>query len=285
MQNETIKVDDLTTQNKTLQDISRLIFGDKAEMRVVEPKSLQLLRENARYFKKDEFKQLVDNLKNDQRLSGTPLCHVLENGALEVLSGNHRVKASIEAGLQFIFVIVITENLAKNKQIAIQLSHNALAGVDDCQILADLWAKIDDIKEKAYAGLSSDTLQELQHVKLQTFSTPQPKTKHIVFAFTELEMEHAEKVMDELSLIPADTIHLSTISHFGDFMRDPEMIFVKVNDQVFPCMFQQDGGWARYEESVRPSEDGKIMLNRPLQKDHAVFAGQWLKNIAQQQHV
>lgn len=80
-----------------------------------------------------------------------------------------------------------------------------------------------------------------------------------------------------------------SIAHYykqnGDMMRDPEMIFVKVGNQVFPCMFQQDGWWPRYEESARQDEVGGIMLNRKMQRDHAVFAGQWLKNIAMQQSI
>lgn len=148
----------LLESNESLKKTSLILFGESAELRLVDPRSLVLLKENARYFKKEMFKQLVQNVKADKKLSSVPLCHVVEGGKLEVLSGNHRVQASVEARLEVIMVMVILEDLSKSRQIAIQLSHNALVGVDDPQILANLWAKIDDIKAKCYAGLNSATI-------------------------------------------------------------------------------------------------------------------------------
>lgn len=153
---------DETAQNATLAQISKNIFGDSARLQIVDPKSLVLLKQNARFFKKDTFRQLVENIKADKRLSSVPLCRPIKDGRLEVLSGNHRVKASVEAGLEKILVIVLLENLDESRRIAIQLSHNALVGQDDQNILAELWAKIDDINTRLYAGLSSDTLNEIK---------------------------------------------------------------------------------------------------------------------------
>lgn len=67
----------------------------------VNPKSLKLLKVNARYMKQDEFNKLVANIKRDGCLTQLPFCckDADENKWL-VLSGNHRVKAAIEAGLE-----------------------------------------------------------------------------------------------------------------------------------------------------------------------------------------
>ena len=118
---ETITPEEVAERNKSLQIASKVIFGESAELRIVNPKSLSLLKHNARYFKKDQFKQLVENLKKDQRLSGTPLCHTVEDGKLEVLSGNHRVEAYVEAGIPWILVIVDLGDLSENEQIAVQI--------------------------------------------------------------------------------------------------------------------------------------------------------------------
>lgn len=54
-----------------------------------------------------------------------------ERRQVEVLSGNHRVQASVEAGIERILVMIIEEDLTRSQAVAIQLSHNALVGEDD----------------------------------------------------------------------------------------------------------------------------------------------------------
>lgn len=206
-------------QNQTLKEVSKTIFGDAAVLRIVSPKSMKLLKQNARYFKKSTYKQLVDNIKKDQRLSSVPLCHIFDENTYEVLSGNHRVQAAIDAGIEQILIIVILKNLSKSSQISIQLSHNALAGIDDPNILADLWAKIDDIKEKLYAGLSSDAVKEIENIKLVTFTTPQVYTKTMTFTFSDSEKENIDKVIKELEVYTANEIHLAHIDQYNDFFE------------------------------------------------------------------
>lgn len=220
---------DIERQNSELAEISRAILGDSAVLQIVSPKSLVLLKENARFFKRETFKQLTSNIEKDGRLSSVPLCHRLEDGRLEVLSGNHRVKASIEAKIGHILVIVITQELPRAEQIAIQLSHNSLAGEDDINILSNLWSKIEDINERLYAGLSSDAVKQLQSVKLVPFTTPQVYTKYVVFAFTEPECEAIESVMKELNAAQPATLFLSHMDQFEKFFEKIKAVKTKHN--------------------------------------------------------
>lgn len=210
---------DIARQNKLLAETSKIIFGDTAILKIVDPKSLILLKKNARYFKKDTFKQLVSNIKQDKRLSSVPLCHIIKNGAHEVLSGNHRVEASIQAGVPWVMVIVLLEKISTSEKIAIQLSHNALVGVDDANLLADLWSKIDDIKTKLYAGLSSDTVKEIENIKLVTFTTPQVYTKSVTFAFTDTEKDILDEVVKELGMLTSNDVYMAHIDQFNDFFN------------------------------------------------------------------
>lgn len=205
-------------QNKLLQKISKTIFGDRAALQIVDPKNLKLLKENARYFKKETFKNLVENVRRDERLSSAPLC-CREDDNLLVLSGNHRVKAAIEAGIETILVIVILEELTENDKLAIQLSHNALVGLDDPHMLSDLWNKIDDIKAKLYSGISSDIMNQIGKIKPVTFSTPAVYTKSLTFAFTDIEFERVEATLQELSEIKSSQIHLAPLSQFEEFFQ------------------------------------------------------------------
>jgi hypothetical protein len=195
---------DPSSDNSSLRAISLKLFGDQAYLVAMDPRELILLKENARFMKKHQFRQLVENLKNDQRLSSVPLCHQLEGG-LEVLSGNHRVQAAIEAKLPHILVMVLNVPLDQGQRLAIQLSHNAISGEDDPQILASLWSRIDDIQARLYAGLDSQETQELQPVKLVNFSAPSISSKVVGFAFVQEDFEHLTEVLSRLEAAPNST--------------------------------------------------------------------------------
>lgn len=219
----------LEERNRQLAEISRTLYGDNMRLTLVAPSDLVLLKKNARVFKKDTFRQLVDNISRDKRLSSVPLCHVIEGKNLEVLSGNHRVAASIEAGLPTIMVLVILQDLSRSEQIAIQLSHNSLVGTDDPGILSDLWAEIDDIAAKLYAGLSSDIVEQLEKVELVSFTTPQVATRNVTFVFTEEDAAKLNTIIDALEMIPAKEVHLAPLQSFERFYELLEQTKIKCN--------------------------------------------------------
>lgn len=203
--------------NEALQRLSKALYGDNMSLRVVDPRELELLKKNARVLKKDVFQQLTANIAADKRLSSVPLCWRMADGKLEVLSGNHRVQAAIQAGLAHVLVMVIEEDLSKAQQIAIQLSHNALVGSDDPTILAELWAAIDNIESKLYAGLSSDEVERLEKIELVGFSTPQVCTRTMTFAFVDSEVERFSAVLEQLEALPAKEMHIADLHQFDRF--------------------------------------------------------------------
>lgn len=204
-------------RNDELQTLSRALYGEGMSLQVVDPCELVLLKKNARILKKDTFQQLTSNVGKDKRLSSVPLCYRMEDGKLEVLSGNHRVQAAIQAGLVHILVMIIEESLTRAEQIAIQLSHNALVGTDDPTILAELWATIDDIDAKLYAGLSSDEVERLEKIELVGFSTPQVCTRTLTFAFVDSEAERFNVVLEQLETLPAKEVYLADLRDFNRF--------------------------------------------------------------------
>lgn len=212
-------MENFTSHNETLAAISREMFGDAMQLMAVAPTSLTLLKENARFFKRETFRQLRDNIAADKRLSSVPLCYRHPDGKLEVLSGNHRVKASMEAGIPAIMVLVITEELEKSKRIAIQLSHNALVGEDDQSILANLWAQIESVAEKLYSGLDSEAVQELKDVKLVNFSTPQIPAHTVTFLFTDAEKDKLSEILEllEQAAKKSSVVHVSTSEQYQAF--------------------------------------------------------------------
>lgn len=211
-------------QNENLATISRQIYGDDLTLMVVDPHSLRLATKNARILSKDTFQQLTANIKKDRRLSSVPLCYRSQDSHLDVLSGNHRVEASIQAGISQILVMVIEEDLTQSQRIAIQLSHNALVGTDDATLLADLWKQIDDIDSKLYTGLSSDEIEKLEKVNLVTFSTPQIVTRTVTFAFVDSEMKKFQKVLAQLEALPAKEFYLADLKEFDRFYETMQSV-------------------------------------------------------------
>lgn len=208
-------------RNSDLEAISREMFGEGMRLMVVDPKGLTLLKDNARFFKRETFRQLRDNIASDKRLSSVPLCYRYEDGKIEVLSGNHRVQASIEAAIPLILVLVITEEMDKSKRIAIQLSHNALVGEDDQSILANLWAQIDSVQDKLYSGLDSEMLKELGDVELVNFSTPQVPAHMVTFMFTDGEKNQLSEILDILtdSAKKSSAVHVFAGSQYEEFTK------------------------------------------------------------------
>lgn len=168
----------------------------------IDPKELKLLEKNARYMSPAQFGKLVDNLKRDGALTSVPLVAATKNGQLEVLSGNHRVRAAIEAGITTIQVMELLDPITENARVGIQLSHNAIVGQDDPNLLAELYREL-DFEWKDYSGLSDEILKELEDLALPAnIAIPQPEYVDVWLSFLPTDkqivdswMERAKKIL------------------------------------------------------------------------------------------
>lgn len=143
----------------------------------VKLKELKLLEKNARYMTPQEFSQLVANIKHDGRLLGTP---VVYRGT--VLSGNHRVRAAIKAGITEADVIEIQTELDEERQLAIQLSQNAINGKDDPNILAQLYTSMKSLALKQYSGVTDDAFKCTDE-SLAALGVTRPKYEELTIVF------------------------------------------------------------------------------------------------------
>jgi hypothetical protein len=157
---------------------------------------LDFLEKNARYMNKEQFEALARNIKTDGGLTSLPLCYLQENGRLLVLSGNHRLKAAIHAGVEESLVLLIDKPLSKQRQIAIQLSHNAIVGRDDEQILKELWKEIDDLEASIYSGLSTELVEKLLNTDFSTISEQRVLFKEVTLMFLPEEIEKAKSICE-----------------------------------------------------------------------------------------
>lgn len=118
-----------------------------------------------------------------------------------ILSGNHRVTAAKDAGLTEIPVLCTDQALTHQKQLAIQLSHNAIAGQDDLAILRELYDEIAEVTLKEYSGLDDVGLGRMEPPQLDPLSESALEYRVVSIAFLPPEVERAEalfgKVMEQ----------------------------------------------------------------------------------------
>jgi len=164
----------------------------------LDPRGLRLLEVNAHYMPNEKFSRLVDNFKRDGGMTGnTPFAvrvfdadgTASDPPVYRVISGNHRVKAAIVAGLVTIDVTLTDDPLTKNRLIAIQLSHNELFGDDDPAILKTLYQEIDDVDMRLYSGLDDKKLNLLTAVSIASLSEAALQFQTIALTFLPHEVE------------------------------------------------------------------------------------------------
>ncbi|MFE5117722.1 ParB/Srx family N-terminal domain-containing protein [Streptomyces sp. NPDC056669] len=167
------------------------------EMVQGDPRTLTLLDLNARFLPHEQFRQLVVNIQRDGCLTSTPLVwNDLDSGRLIVLSGNHRTLAAIEAGLEEIWWMQIDEPLPRQRQIALQLSHNAIAGQDDPAILKELYEELESVEWRQYTGLDDKTLDLLENVDVASLGEANLDFASVQMMFLPDELERAEAAFD-----------------------------------------------------------------------------------------
>jgi hypothetical protein len=124
-----------------------------------------------------EFSLLVENIKRDGKLTSTPVVY-----RDEVLSGNHRVRGAIKAGIEEADVIDILTELSEERRLAIQLSQNAINGKDDPNILAQLYTSMKSLEWRQYSGVTDDAFKCTDE-KLAALGITRPKYEELTIVF------------------------------------------------------------------------------------------------------
>jgi hypothetical protein len=175
--------------------------------------------------KHEEFNRLVENIRRDGKLTSVPfLCK--ENDRYLCLSGNHRTKASIEAGIQEIVCLATDDPLTEEQKIAIQLSHNSIVGQDDPATLKSLYEKILDTDLKKYSGLDDKTLDLLDKISAISISEANLKFQTLTMVFLPDELEAAKKVISEAiqASKASDEIWLARFADYDKWLDDQEIV-------------------------------------------------------------
>ena len=188
--------------------------------------------ENARYMTADQMRRLSGNIKKDGASTSAVLIYPdIEINKLVVLSGNHRVEAAKLAGQSVVPVMVIQNYLTPERRVSIQLSHNAITGQDDPNILGRLYESL-SLQYKAYSGLTDDSFNVLEKLDIDSLSLCTPKYEEITLLFLPSEKEVFQKAVEIIDKSKATkTIHLAHYEEFGRLFD--ALVLVKERNNVF----------------------------------------------------
>lgn len=269
----------MTTTDDKVQEV----LGDAGPLRVKvvtgDPRTLTLLEVNARYMTHEQYQRLVANVRRDGVLTSSPFVWRRPDGEGEVLSGNHRTKASIEAGLTEITWLESDDERLQDRRVrvAVQLSHNAIEGQDDPAVLAQLYAELDDIKLREYSGLDDRTLELLANVSIDKLAEANLDYQTLHFTFLPEDADRARHGFED-----AETLSRGAderwLARYGDHFRLLDAIATTgkahdIRNQAAALTYMLDvfeanrtdlqEGW--YDpETAEPKHDGWIPLSTVL---------------------
>ncbi len=168
------------------------------------------LEKNAHFMEQTDFNQLVENIKKDGELSSVPFAVYLEHGKYKgkyrVISGNHRVKAGIQAGVRKLYVMYVLESETTNdEKLGIQLSHNSINGKDDLGILRELVNEIKSIEYKEYAHIDESMFEELDNYNYDIVQ-PNNEVINVSFTFFDVNKTSFDTLVEELDTYTPDEL-------------------------------------------------------------------------------
>lgn len=190
----------------------------ETEIIKINPRDIKLLKVNARYMKPEEYKKLVANIKKDGQLTSVPFCYYNENNEIEVLSGNHRIMAAIDAGLNEIEIMICKSKLTKEQALAIQLSHNSICGQDDEELLRMLYGELENLEFKEYSGLTDDFLDYCKEVE-KDFKVPSLTYQALNLLFLPDEIEEIKQVLISISDLTNSNYILSDMKDYDEYLE------------------------------------------------------------------
>ena len=187
---------------------------------------------NAHVMAPATFERLVENIRRTGRLESTPYCAQPNGlGAVEVVSGHHRIRAARKAGLIDVPVLIDRNDLTRSQIIAKQLAHNAIVGSDDQDLVRQLVAQITSVDDLLESGLGEDILPTPEKFKVTLFAPHADykwKTARFVFLshqldqFTELAKSFASE--DKTLVVGFDAQFEAFIKAVASFGKERNIV-------------------------------------------------------------
>ena len=147
---------------------------------------------NARHMSRVDFQRLVKNIREDGALTSAPLVY-----GDRIVSGHHRVRAALEAGIEDAPVLAITSDVPEEHLKALQLSHNSLTGEDDPEVVLQMLRDMSAM-EQAFAHVTTDLVDHdtRLHPSIRT-----PPTVKVLVEFLPEDFPDFEATVERLASV------------------------------------------------------------------------------------
>lgn len=175
---------------------------------------------NAHVMAPAKFERLVENIKTRGALESLPYCwQPGGEGPVEIISGHHRVRAGLAAGLKEVAILLDTAKVARSRMVAKQLAHNALVGDDDPDLVNQLLAEIVDPDDMLATGLPQEVLQGQEAVEIAGMFAPRVDFgfRTVSFAFLPHQQAELTKLL-ELLEGRQDLVVCGPVELFDEFL-------------------------------------------------------------------
>ncbi len=195
-------------------------LGSGLELRYVRFSDLHEQDLNAQVMQPAEFERLVENIRTRGALESIPYAAQPPGQRYaEIVSGHHRVRAAIVAGISEGWVMVDTSPLTRSQITAKQIAHNQLVGRSDEAILRQLLERIDNVDDLLETGLQADMLPgpDIDHTALNT--------PHADFEWRTVTLTFLPHQMDSFTELVArldgqqDMVGVAPVELFDAFAR------------------------------------------------------------------
>lgn len=187
------------TNKKLSEEELRKVLSETMVVKEVDLDDTQLLMKNANIMDEKKMNRLIENIKRDGRLTSFPFMHKLPNGKYEVISGNHRVRASRIAGLTKITAICCEVTLPKDEKLRLQISHNAIHGEQSNIMLVDLITEFGSTELVRLSGADFD-IDKLKNekIELKSIDSSGLEFREITLYFTKYELDVISETLNDV---------------------------------------------------------------------------------------
>lgn len=208
---------DLNVIREKLDDVNALIEPYKLAY-VNTVSECVPLEKNAHYMDKQVLDHLTENVAHDGFLSQLPFAMKRkDDGKYLILSGNHRLKAAIKAHLEYILILYIDE-VDKDTQLGYQLSHNALVGKDDAQMLKEIYKEINSIEMQKFSGLNGINFVDVNKISIPSIGDGDIELTEVKFQFIESRTNSVKNVLKALEELDIDENSSLVYGSFESFI-------------------------------------------------------------------
>lgn len=187
-------------------------IGDGLTIKWVRVADLKEQDVNAQVMEPKKFDRLTQNIKHRGQLESLPYCYQKDGkGTIQIISGHHRTRGALAAGIETIPVIVDTQSMTRSTIIAKQIAANELTGSSDDKILAQLIQGMNTIDDMLTSGLDTKKLPTIDSKPINTDNLSIPTTLNTVeLVFTQPQYDQLTQYIDShqntdmIGLIPEE---------------------------------------------------------------------------------